>query len=57
MADGDDNDDDLRSYASPPCYMHEVDPAYMGLPRPGEEKAAKGTPKPRSSKKPPARKG
>ncbi|MCC6946165.1 MAG: 5-formyltetrahydrofolate cyclo-ligase [Bradyrhizobiaceae bacterium] len=28
------NDDDPspREYASPPCFMHEVDPAYAGLP-------------------------
>jgi hypothetical protein len=26
-----DTDDDLSSCASPPCFMHEVDPAYMGL--------------------------
>lgn len=25
-------DDDIGDYASPPCYMHEVDPAYFGLP-------------------------
>lgn len=28
----DQNDDGRQaSYASPPCYMHEIDPAYMGL--------------------------
>lgn len=26
-----DVDDDVPSCASPPCFMHEVDPAYMGL--------------------------
>lgn len=27
-----DNDEsDAHEYASPPCYMHEVDPAYFGL--------------------------
>lgn len=25
------DDDPAGSYASPPCYMHEVDPAYFGL--------------------------
>ncbi|MCF8467630.1 MAG: 5-formyltetrahydrofolate cyclo-ligase [Sneathiella sp.] len=29
-ADGDD-DDAPAGYASPPCYMHEIDPVYMGL--------------------------
>lgn len=23
---------DIRGYASPPCYAHEIDPAYFGLP-------------------------
>jgi len=23
---------EIQSYASPPCYAHEVDPAYFGLP-------------------------
>jgi hypothetical protein len=23
---------EIRPYASPPCYAHEVDPAYFGLP-------------------------
>lgn len=23
---------ELRPYASPPCYAHEVDPAYFGFP-------------------------
>ncbi len=27
-----DNDQVLKSYASPPCLMHEVDPDYAGLP-------------------------
>lgn len=26
-----DEDADGNEYASPPCYMHEVDPAYFGL--------------------------
>ena len=26
-----DADDDLSPCASPPCFMHEADPAYMGL--------------------------
>lgn len=34
-----DHDED-RPYASPPCYMHEVDPAYMGLPGPAKGKEA-----------------
>ena len=25
---------ELRPYSSPPCYAHEVDPAYFGLPDP-----------------------
>ena len=33
QADGEDEDPNsaLRPYASPPCYAHEVDPAYFGL--------------------------
>lgn len=31
-----DDEEPAGSYASPPCYMHEVDPAYMGLPVPGD---------------------
>lgn len=27
-----DNDPALKSYASPPCLMHEIDPDYLGLP-------------------------
>ncbi|MCC7016821.1 MAG: 5-formyltetrahydrofolate cyclo-ligase [Rhodospirillales bacterium] len=30
---GDGDDDRPATYASPPCLMHEVDPAYMGLAR------------------------
>jgi hypothetical protein len=30
--DRDDDDTETNAYASPPCYMHEVDPAYFGLP-------------------------
>ena len=26
-----DNEPDVNEYASPPCYMHEVDPSYFGL--------------------------
>ncbi len=37
----DDDDTSPRAYASPACYMHEVDPAYFGLappaPQPGAE--------------------
>jgi hypothetical protein len=25
---------ELRPFSSPPCYAHEVDPAYFGLPDP-----------------------
>ena len=25
---------ELRPYSSPPCYAHEVDPAYFGFPAP-----------------------
>jgi hypothetical protein len=28
---GDEDDKTPADYASPACYMHEVDPAYMGL--------------------------
>ena len=26
-----DDEPDVNEYASPPCYMHEVDPSYFGL--------------------------
>ncbi|MDE2376934.1 MAG: hypothetical protein KGM94_06645, partial [Bradyrhizobium sp.] len=26
-----DDEPDTNEYASPPCYMHEVDPSYFGL--------------------------
>lgn len=26
---------ELRPFSSPPCYAHEVDPAYFGFPDPG----------------------
>lgn len=26
-----DDEPDVNAYASPPCYMHEVDPSYFGL--------------------------
>jgi PAS domain S-box-containing protein len=29
-----DEEEDVHEYASPACFMHEVDPAYMGLPQP-----------------------
>lgn len=28
-----DDECDSNEFASPPCYMHEVDPSYFGLPR------------------------
>ncbi len=31
-----DDDDAPASYASPPCYMHELDPAYAGLSQQGD---------------------
>jgi 5,10-methenyltetrahydrofolate synthetase len=27
-----DEDDEIHEYASPPCFMHELDPTYFGLP-------------------------
>ena len=30
----DDEHNNPHEYASPPCYMHEVDPAYFGSPVP-----------------------
>lgn len=33
---GDGEDGISASYASPPCYMHELDPAYAGLSREGD---------------------
>jgi len=32
-------DDGVAGYASPPCYMHEVDPAYFGLPGDGTDRS------------------
>ncbi|MDO9461047.1 MAG: hypothetical protein Q7N95_13185 [Alphaproteobacteria bacterium] len=31
MTNKDDRDDGTGQYASPPCFLHELDPAYMGL--------------------------
>lgn len=31
-----DDDSEPNEYASPACYMHEVDPAYFGLAPPSE---------------------
>lgn len=37
---GDDDDDEaVGTYASPPCFMHELDPSYLGFP-PKVKKAA-----------------
>lgn len=30
------DEDSANEYASPPCYMHEVDPAYFGLASPSD---------------------
>lgn len=37
----DDEDDVPHDYASPACFMHEVDPAYFGLPGPSDNAALK----------------
>lgn len=37
----DDEDDTPHAYASPACFMHEIDPAYFGLPGPPENDAAR----------------
>ena len=37
----DDKDDVPHDYASPACFMHEVDPAYFGLLAPPETTARK----------------
>lgn len=35
VADADEDPNvELRPFSSPPCYAHEVDPAYFGLPDP-----------------------
>jgi len=34
--DDEDPNTELRPFSSPPCYAHEVDPAYFGLPAAGE---------------------
>lgn len=39
-----DDDDVPHDYASPACFMHEVDPAYFGLPGPTENIAAEQEP-------------
>jgi 5,10-methenyltetrahydrofolate synthetase len=33
-----DNSDDNNGFASPPCFMHEIDPVYMGLSNSTDEK-------------------
>lgn len=39
-ADDEDEEETGGTFASPPCFMHELDPAYLGLParprQPGE---------------------
>lgn len=41
----DDDEDGLpHEYASPACFMHEVDPAYFGLPAKSDNNAAKQAP-------------
>lgn len=35
-----DDDESRRSFASPPCFMHELDPDYLGLPRPADAQQA-----------------
>lgn len=40
----DDEDDAPHEYASPACFMHEVDPAYFGLPGSTENNTAKQAP-------------
>lgn len=32
MTEGEEPDEGEGAYASPPCFMHELDPAYLGLP-------------------------
>jgi hypothetical protein len=34
----DDDDEPPSSFASPPCFMHELDPIYSGLPRPVDDR-------------------
>jgi hypothetical protein len=44
--DGDDDGDDEAggTYASPPCFMHELDPSYLGLPPKVKKPAPERTP-------------
>ncbi len=35
-----DDEDDLGPYASPPCFLHELDEAYLGFPRPSVPQSA-----------------
>lgn len=32
------DDDAPASFASPPCFMHELDPDYLGLPHPTDSR-------------------
>jgi hypothetical protein len=37
IADADEDPNvEIRPYSSPPCYAHEIDPAYFGLPTPAD---------------------
>jgi hypothetical protein len=45
-------DDKPRAYASPPCAMHEVDPAYMNYLGADEAEARRGATKPAKTKEP-----
>lgn len=38
MSNHQDDDEPPSSFASPPCFMHELDPEYSGLPRPVNER-------------------
>lgn len=47
-----DDKDELRDYASPPCLLHEIDPVYAGLaapvepprPKPADERDGQAAP-------------
>lgn len=49
MSDTNPDDGTPPTFASPPCFLHEVDPAYSGLLTPVSDKPSSGDAKPRTN--------